>query len=149
MSSSLNGAAELTVNADVKNLDTVTEFCLEPAGGRDIPPAWQFALSLAIEEIFVNIASYAYAPGTGNATVRRSLKSEPGQPPAIVLDFIDKGTPYNPLLKEDPDITAPLEDRPVGGLGIFLVKKNVDDITYEYRDGKNILTIQKKFPAKS
>ena len=63
----------------------------------------------------------------------------------MVITFIDNGIPYDPLAKVDPDVTLSLEERDVGGLGIYLVKKTMDDILYEYKDGQNILRIKKKF----
>ena len=96
---------------------------------------------MAIDEIFINIASYAYAPGTGDATVTMDYDAGSGM---FSLTFSDSGIPYNPLLKEDPDVNLPAEERSIGGLGIFLVKKTMDDMRYEYRDGRNILTLMKK-----
>ena len=95
---------------------------------------------VAIDEIFSNIARYAYAPGVGPVTVRFETQAEPK---AAMLTFIDKGKPFDPLQAKEPDITASAEDRPVGGLGIFLVKKTMDEVTYEYRDGQNILRLKK------
>ena len=92
-------------------------------------------------ELFSNIAQYAYAPGTGPATVRVETEEDPR---AVILTFIDRGIPYNPLAAEDPDITAPAEERSIGGLGVFLVKKTMDDVRYEYREGRNILRILKR-----
>ena len=97
-------------------------------------------IEVAAEEIFINIASYAYAPDKGRATVRVEVSPDPV---TVTITFIDQGMPYDPLAKEDPDVTLKAEDRPVGGLGIFMVKKTMDDVTYEYKDGKNILRIKK------
>ena len=92
------------------------------------------------EEIFVNIASYAYdAPG-GTALI---LRSGGEGPEGLTLTFIDEGAPYDPLQSPDPDLTLSSEDRPIGGLGVFLVKKIVTEAHYEYKDGKTILTIRK------
>ena len=100
----------------------------------------QMQIDVAVEELFVNIASYAYAPETGEATIRIAAEQDP---PAVEITFIDGGIPYDPLAKPDPDVTLAAEDRQIGGLGIFMVKKTMDDMKYEYRDGKNILTIRK------
>ena len=100
----------------------------------------QTAVCVAIEELFVNIARYAYNPETGPATVRVEVAENPM---AVVITFIDKGIPYDPLKQEDPNTHLPAEEREIGGLGIFMVKKTMDDITYEYKDGQNILTIKK------
>ena len=85
-------------------------------------------------------AYYAYAPSTGEATVRVE-KIDGG----VTLTFIDSGVAYNPLEQKEPDVTLSAEERQVGGLGIFLVKKTMDDMTYRREDGKNILTIRKNF----
>ena len=95
---------------------------------------------LAVEEVFVNIANYAYNPEVGPATVLAEVINDPT---AVVLKFIDRGTPYNPLEREDPDITLSAEDRDIGGLGIFLTKNVMDETSYECRDGQNVLTLVK------
>ena len=93
-----------------------------------------------MDELFGNIVRYAYQPGMGPATVRVEVTGEP----AVILTFIDNGVPYDPLKKADPDTTLSAEERQVGGLGIFMVKKSMDEIAYEYQDGQNILRIKKK-----
>lgn len=97
-------------------------------------------LEVVVEEIFVNIANYAYQPGQGEAIIRCSVEENPLR---VTVQFLDNGQPFNPLMKEDPDITLPAEERRIGGLGILMVKKSMDAVHYEYRDGKNILTIKK------
>ena len=97
-------------------------------------------IEVAVEEIFVNIASYAYDPQVGPATIRTEIVQEPL---SVILSFIDGGVPYDPLAKPDPVLHTPLQLRRRGGLGIFMVKKTMDDVSYEYKDGKNILTITK------
>ena len=67
----------------------------------------------------------------------------------MIITFIDSGVPYNPLKKPDPDVTKDLEERELGGLGIFMVKKSMDDITYEYKEGQNILRIKKYMERKN
>ena len=100
----------------------------------------QIQISVAVEEIFVNIANYAYAPEEGPATLRLEVDEEPL---VVTVTFIDHGTPYDPLAKEDPDITLSAEDRQIGGLGIFMVKETMDEVIYEYKDGQNILKLKK------
>ena len=100
----------------------------------------QMQISVAVEEIFVNIASYAYAPDKGSATVCVEVS---GDPVTVTITFVDRGVPYDPLAKEDPDVTLSADERGIGGLGIFMTKKIMDDVAYEYRDGKNILTLKK------
>ena len=131
---------ELTIEADVNNLDEVLKFVDGELENYDCPPKIQMQLDIAVEELFVNISHYAYSPETGNATLKVEILEDPL---AVEITFIDKGVPYDPLAKPDPDITLPAEKRQIGGLGIFMVKKSMDDIRYDYKDGKNILTIKK------
>ena len=98
-------------------------------------------VSLAVEEIFVNVASYAYSPQIGKAKLRVEVADGPS---SVTVTMSDSGVPYDPLAKEDPDISAPAEDRQAGGLGIYLTKKLMDDMSYVYKDGKNVLTLRKK-----
>ena len=131
---------ELNIEASVDNLGKVIGFIEEKLETTECKPKTQMQIETAVEELFVNIARYAYAPNTGNATVRVEVLPEPL---SVVITFIDNGVPYDPLAKEDPDITLPAEERGIGGLGIYMVKKLTDNITYEYKDGKNILSIVK------
>ena len=133
---------KFTIDAKLENLPAVTEFVIDALESRDCPMKVTMQMELVIEEIFVNVASYAYKNNVGKITVCRSFDEEPR---AINLTFIDSGTPYNPLEHEDPDTSLGAEEREVGGLGIFLVKKNVDEIFYKYEDGQNILTVKKFF----
>ena len=131
---------ELKIQALVENLEQVLAFIdsyVEKVGC-DIKT--QMQLDIAVEEIFVNIASYAYENGTGDATI---LVSKPDEPERIEVTFVDTGVAYNPLEKEDPDITLSAEEREIGGLGIFMVKKSMDTMAYKREDGQNILTITK------
>ena len=131
---------ELTIAATVENIETVTDFVNEQLEALDCPMKAQMQIDIAIDELFGNIAHYAYNPEVGEATVRVEVIDDPL---AVVITFIDKGVPYDPLAKEDPNITLSAEERQIGGLGIFMVKKTMDDITYEYKDGHNILKIRK------
>lgn len=133
---------KITVAATVDNLQKVIDFATEKLESRDCPIKASMQLELVIEEIFVNIASYAYEPATGDATFCMDFAENPD---AVFLTFIDCGKPYNPLERPDPDITLDVADRDIGGLGIFLVKKNVDEIFYERTDDKNILRMKKIF----
>jgi len=132
---------ELTIAATVENIETVTEFVNEQLEALDCPIKAQMQIDIAIDELFGNIAHYAYNPGTGDATVRVEVVREPL---SVVITFIDRGVPYDPLSNADPDTGLSLEERGVGGLGIYIVKKSMDEITYSYQDGKNILTIRKQ-----
>ena len=132
---------ELYVEAKDENLDTVIAFVEEQLEAYGCPMKTMMQVDIAVEEIFVNIAHYAYNPAVGGATIRAEVTEDPLQ---VSITFVDNGVPYDPLAKEDPDITLSAEDRQIGGLGIFMVKKSMDDMTYEYKDGQNILTIKKK-----
>ena len=131
---------ELTIEAEADHLDEVQMFLNERLSKADCPPKALMQIGLAVEEIFINIASYAYAPKKGSATVRVELI-----PNGVSITFIDRGIPYDPLKKADPDVTLSAEERNIGGLGVFLTKKLMDDVRYEYRDGQNILTMTKRF----
>ena len=132
---------ELTISASVDNIETVTDFINEQLEALDCPMKAQMQIDIAIDELFGNIANYAYNPEIGQATVRVEVVEEPL---AVVITFIDNGVPYDPLKKEDPDITLSAEEREIGGLGIYMVKKSMDEINYEYKDGQNILSIKKQ-----
>ncbi|MCR4749970.1 MAG: ATP-binding protein [Lachnospiraceae bacterium] len=101
----------------------------------------QMQIDMAVEELFVNIAHYAYAPDIGDAIICVTKDKEKNQ---ISITFTDSGKAYNPLEKPDPDVTLSVEERSIGGLGIYMVKKSMDDMHYEYKDGQNILTIMKR-----
>ena len=131
---------ELNIAATVENIEVVTDFVNEQLEALDCPMKAQMQIDIAIDELFGNIAHYAYNPEVGDATVRVEVIDDPL---AVVITFIDKGVPYDPLAKEDPNITLSAEEREIGGLGIFMVKKSMDEITYEYKDGHNILAIKK------
>ena len=130
---------ELRLKAKSEELDTLLALIDEEVEAAGCPMKYQMKLDLAVEEIFVNIAHYAYEKeGAGDADI--SVETDPdGQ--KVTITFKDSGIPYNPLEHEDPDVTKPAEDRRIGGLGIYLVKKTMDDVKYEYLDGKNVLTI--------
>ena len=131
---------ELTIAATVENIEVVTDFVNEQLEAFDCSMKVQMQIDIAIDEIFGNIAQYAYTPEIGEATVRIDVTNDPL---TAVITFIDKGVPYDPLTNEDPDTTLSAEERGIGGLGIFMVKKTMDNITYEYKDGQNILAIKK------
>ena len=132
---------ELTVDATLDNLRLVNAFLEEHLEEADCPLKAQMQISVAAEEIYVNIAHYAYAPETGTATLRLELQEEP---PAVTLTFLDSGIPFNPLDRTDPDVSLPAEEREIGGLGIFMTRKSMDDLRYAFRDGQNILTLTKR-----
>ena len=133
--------AELTIRANVNKLNEVLSFVEGELEKLDCPMKAQMQIEVAVEELFINIASYAYAPEEGDAVIRVEALPEAR---AVMITFQDRGVPYDPLAKPDPDVTLSAEERQVGGLGIYMVKKSMDDMKYAYRDGQNILTITKK-----
>lgn len=132
---------ELTVRADAENIGAVTDFVNEQLKTLDCPIKTQMQIDIAIDELLGNIAHYAYYPNTGDVTVRVEVIQDPL---SVEITFIDYGIPFNPLEIKDPDTLLCAEEREIGGLGIFIVKKSMDKVSYVYRDGKNILTILKK-----
>lgn len=131
---------EIDIPARADRLDEVLEFVDAQLEETGCPVKVKMQLALAVEEIFVNIARYAYGSKKGKAVIRAEVSEAPSQ---ITVTFTDQGEPYDPLSRDDPDITLTAEERKVGGLGIYLVKKNVDQVSYRYQEGKNILTIKK------
>ena len=131
---------ELELEAVKENLPQVMEYVDKKLEAVDCPLKAQMQIDVAVEEIFVNIASYAYAPDKGNAVVRVEVTEDPV---TVKITFIDHGVPYDPLAREDPDVTLPAEERAIGGLGTFLTKQLMDEVAYEYKDGQNILTLLK------
>jgi len=131
---------EITLPANFDNIHVVIGFITEQVEPLNCPAEIEVQLSVVIDEIFGNIARYAYAPDEGPATVRFEIREDPRQ---ILITFIDRGMPFNPLNASDPDTTLPARQRRIGGLGIFMVKSTMDGMSYEYRDGQNILTIIK------
>jgi anti-sigma regulatory factor (Ser/Thr protein kinase) len=131
---------EITIEAKIENLDEVLGFVDGQLEELECPMKAQMQIDVAVEEIFVNIASYAYAPGVGDAVVRFESSQDPA---SVTITFIDSGVPYDPVQKDDPDVTLSAEERGIGGLGIYMAKRAMDDMKYVYRDGQNILSISK------
>ena len=131
---------ELTVKAAIENIAVVTDFVNAELEALSCPAKAQRQIDVAIDELFGNIARYAYSPDTGDATVRLAVEDHPL---SVVITFIDSGKPFDPLHRDDPDITLAAEEREIGGLGIFVVKKTMDAIDYTYENGRNILRIRK------
>ncbi len=136
---------ELIIDALTENLPQVLGFVDEQLEAAQCPVKIQMQIDIAVEEIFVNIAHYAYEQEVGTAAVRVEVTNEP---PAVQITFIDQGIPYDPLAKADPDVTLSIEERQIGGLGIFMVKKTMDDVEYKYLDGHNVLTLKKGLVSK-
>ena len=133
---------KIRVAATKENLETVTAFLDEILDEKDCPLKIRLQIDLALEEMYINIANYAYTPNTGEMELRVAFDEAERE---LTLVLIDSGIPYDPLAKKDPDVTLSAEKRKIGGLGIYLVKKTMDSMTYERRDGRNIVTMKKKF----
>ena len=133
----------LRVRADIDRLEEVFEYIRgvlkeDPDAGDCL-----MAAELCADEIFTNIASYAYPNEEGKEALIDAVLDKEKR--SFTMSFIDEGEPFNPLDKEDPDTSLPAEERQVGGLGIFLVKQYMDYVNYERKDGENILTVKKKY----
>lgn len=132
---------ELTVDADVKHLDAIFDFVNQVIEPYDCSTTIRFQLEVAIEEIYVNIAHYAYPNAVGTTTIRCEVVEK--NKPLLVVDILDQGKPYNPLARQDPDVELDAEAREIGGLGIYMVKSSMDSVSYRYEEGSNIFTLEK------
>ncbi len=131
---------EITVEATTESLEEVQGFVEAELEALECPMKVVMQILIAVEEIFVNIAHYAYNPKVGHAVIRTSVEENPMQ---VCIQFLDDGKPFDPLAKEDADVTLSAEERQIGGLGIYMVKKSMDEVSYSYENGKNIFTIKK------
>lgn len=130
---------EKVFRASIDTLDEAQAFVEEELENLDCPFPFIMKYSICLEEMFVNVAHYAYPNKDGDVTIR--IDSENGM---ISVALIDQGTPFNPLEKRDPDVTLSIDQRDIGGLGIFMVKKSMDEVSYEYKNNSNIFTMKKK-----
>lgn len=130
----------ITVKADVTSIPFVNEMVEKFLDDLGISMKVQMKMNVVIDEILSNIAQYSFGEATGMATVTYEYDDEAK---CLSLTFIDDGIEYNPLNSEEPDITLSAEERDVGGLGLFMVKKFMDQLTYEYKDGCNHFTLKK------
>jgi len=132
---------ELTVEASLENITAVTAFIDGQLEALDCPMKAQMQLDVAIDELLGNIAHYAYGDTTGDATVRFDFDEATR---TASVTFIDSGVPFDPLAKADPDVTLSAEERAIGGLGIYMVKKSMDRVEYSRENGYNVLVIYKR-----
>jgi len=134
----------LTVPAKIDYLDETADFIEANLQALSCPDKIQLQIRLAVEELFVNIASYAYEgsahPEEGKAVLTFTHLENPSR---VQISFADEGVPFNPLDKEDSDTSEEAIMARAGGMGILLVKNMMDDVEYAYRDGQNILTVTK------
>lgn len=142
----MNEKYELEIVAKADDLYKVLEFVDDLLEERECSPSTLIAIDIAIEEIYVNIGYYAYpdenADGKGMCRIVVEFEGDDA-----LVTFIDQGIPYNPLEKEDPDITLSAEDRPIGGLGIYMVKNSMDEVSYKYENGSNVFRIRKNMKS--
>lgn len=129
------------IPAELDNLDNMIDLIISDLNDIVCNKRFVNQVRLSCEEVLVNVISYAYPDGGGEVEIIREIPNDNGE---IIIQFIDEGVPYNPLLNPDPDINAPIEDRGIGGLGVYLYKTIMDKVTYERKEGKNILTFVKK-----
>ena len=134
---------EIKVDATTENLAKVFSFLQDAFDNLEISPATKRSIKLCVEEIYMNICNYAYKPDTGPAKISFDFVDKVDST-RIVISLTDSGKPYDPLKHEDPDLEVKLEDAPIGGLGIYLVKTTMDNVEYEQKDGKNVLTMEKQ-----
>lgn len=131
---------DLTVKALIENVDTITEYVNERLKKMGCSVKSRTQIDIALDELFANVCNYAYGDEIGHVTVRvRELPDKN----SVQISLEDKGMHFDPLAVKEPDITASIHERRIGGLGIFMVKKTMDDVYYEYRDGCNIITVVK------
>ena len=131
--------SKLRIAAKAENMEQVMAFVNGELETRDCSAKARTQLDVAVDELFSNIARYAYGEEPGEAVIRMEFPDGYAE-----FTFLDYGVPYNPLERPNPDITIPADERPIGGLGVYIVKKSMDSVSYRYEDGKNILTIRKK-----
>ena len=129
----------LRVPAKLEGMDVILAFVSYLLDINGCSTKTRTQLRIAIEELYVNVTLYAYPDGDGWAEIRGSVEDG-----VATFTLIDSGRPFDPLAKEDPDTMLSGEDREIGGLGIFMVKTTMDEMTYEYRDGCNRLVMRKK-----
>ena len=134
---------DLIVDAVMENVGPAMEFVSSALVGFGVPKRARTKIVIALDEIMSNVCRYAYHDGPPGK-VRVSVNETPnpgGETVSVVIE--DSGMPFNPLHQKDPDTTADIDHRGIGGLGIFMVKQMMDDVKYEYVDGRNILTVFK------
>ena len=139
---------ELKIEATIENLAKVFSFLSESMESYDCDPKVKRQIKLCVEELFVNIAHYAYNPDIGLAEITIDTVNSPEGKPKMIISFADKGKPYDPLSRPDPDIEAGLDERQIGGLGVYLVRTTMDSVEYEHKNGQNITTIEKELKGK-
>ena len=134
---------ELTLPAARENIPAVIDFVNRELESVGCPMKTEAQIDIAIDELYSNIANYGCDENSGEVTVLLETETDSR---TVTITFVDNGRPFDPLSRPDPDVTLKARERKIGGLGIYMVKKSMDDVCYEYREGKNILTIRKTLP---
>jgi anti-sigma regulatory factor (Ser/Thr protein kinase) len=129
-------------HATLENLDSMMEFIMNDVEKLNLESKQKMRIRLACEEALVNIISYAYPKEIGKLQIIHQISVEPKK---LWLQIIDEGIPFNPLLKEEPDLALPIEQRKMGGLGVYIFRNIMDTVHYERKEGKNILSFTKDF----
>ena len=135
----------IVLPAVLESIEKATAYLDDILDNEGCPNAIKMQMSIVLDELISNVAQYAYKDGKGDIALSVETLEAPKR---VVITIEDSGIPYNPLEKEDPDITLSAEERQIGGLGIFIVKKYMDDIKYAYENKKNILTLVKNIEAR-
>jgi serine/threonine-protein kinase RsbW len=133
------GPVSLTIKSDINEIPRVSEVLESAMQDSGFPDEDILDTQLAVEEVVTNIILHGYGDAGGEIVI-----SCQAGPAAAIIRIEDRATPFDPLLLPEPDISADIEDRKIGGLGIFLTRQVMDDIQYRYEDGKNILKLTKK-----
>lgn len=126
--------------ADASALNEVVAFAEEELEKAECPMKSIMPITVALEEVFVNVAHYAYPDSSGEVSLGIDYDSSNR---TMIFRMTDSGIPFDPLAKPDPDITLSAEERQIGGLGIYMMKRTMDEVSYVYKDGQNILTMKK------
>ena len=133
---------KIVIPAKADKLQEVLDFVSDVLDSKAVDMGLTTKIQIAVEEIFINISSYAYGDSAGEAIINIDVDEAKR---LVKITFADEGVPYDPLEKPDPDINLAASERPIGGLGIFMVKKMMTDVSYEYTEGQNRLTITKEY----
>jgi len=130
---------ELRLEAKAEKLSEVLAFVDERLEAADCPLKAQMQIDVAVEELFVNVAYYAYPGGAGDVVIAMEIRDG-----TAVIRLMDSGLPFNPLDRPDPDVKATADKRKIGGLGIYMAKKSMDSMDYQHTGGMNVLTMSKR-----
>lgn len=128
-----------TFSADDRSLELALSFTEEQLELMNCSLRESTQIAICVEEMFVNIVHYAYPERKGK--IGLSIRESNG---TVTITLKDSGVPFDPLARDDPDVTIPVSERAIGGLGIFMVKKNMDEVRYRRKDGQNVFTMKKK-----